>query len=56
MSLESKDEVAKERDYEQWHANTDPEKLWQAIECMHKVDSSSNVDKVKSMAARARYL
>ncbi len=56
MSLESKDEVAKERDYEQWHANTDPEKLWQAIECMHKVDSSSNVDEVKSMAARARYL
>jgi hypothetical protein len=24
MSLESKDEVAKEKDYEQWHANTDP--------------------------------
>jgi hypothetical protein len=51
----SKDEVAKEKDYEQWHADTDPEKLWQAIERMHKVDSSSNVDEVKSMAARKAY-
>jgi hypothetical protein len=25
MSLESKDEVAKEKDYEVWHANTNPE-------------------------------
>jgi uncharacterized protein YeeX (DUF496 family) len=25
MSLESKDEVAKEKDYEQWHADTDRE-------------------------------
>jgi hypothetical protein len=55
MSLESKDEVAKEQDYELWHANTDPEKLWQAIERTHKVDSSSNVDEVKSMAARKAY-
>jgi hypothetical protein len=50
MSLESKDKVAKEKDYDQWHVNTDPEKLWQAIEHTHKVDSSSNVDEVKSMA------
>jgi hypothetical protein len=55
MSLESKDEVAKEKDYNQWHANTDPEKLWQAIERTHKVDSSSNVDEAKSMAARKAY-
>ena len=55
MSLESKDEVAKEQDYEQWHADTDPEKLWQAIERMHKVDSMSNVDEVKAMAARKAY-
>ncbi len=55
MSLESKDEVAKEKDCDQWHANTDPEKLWQAIERTHKVDSSSNVDEVKSMAARKAY-
>jgi hypothetical protein len=32
MSLESKDEVAKEKDYEPLHADPDPEKLWQAIE------------------------
>jgi hypothetical protein len=55
MSLESKDEVAKEPDYEKWHADTDPEKLWQAIERTHKIDSSSNVDEVKSMAARKAY-
>jgi hypothetical protein len=55
MSLESKDEVAKEPDYEKWHADTDPEKLWQAIEKTHKIDSSSNVDEVKSMAARKAY-
>jgi hypothetical protein len=55
MSLESKDEVAKEANYEKWHADTDPEKLWQAIEKTHKVDSTSNVNKVKSMAARKAY-
>ncbi len=55
MSLESKDELAKEKDYDQWHANTDPEKRWQAIERTHKADSSSNVDEVKSMAARKAY-
>jgi hypothetical protein len=55
MSLESKDEVAKEADYDKWHADTDPEKLWQAIEKTHKIDSSSNVDEVKSMAARKVY-
>jgi hypothetical protein len=55
MSLESKDEVAKKKDYEHWHADTDPEKLWQAIERTHKVDSMSNVDEVKAMAARKAY-
>jgi hypothetical protein len=55
MSLESKDEVTKEKDYEVWHANTDPEKLWQAIERTHKIDRPSNVDDVKSMAARKAY-
>jgi hypothetical protein len=55
MSLESKGEMAKEKDYDQWHANTDPEKLWQAIERTHKVNSSSNVNKVRSMAARKAY-
>jgi hypothetical protein len=32
QALESKDEVAKEKDYEPLHADPDPEKLWQAIE------------------------
>jgi hypothetical protein len=55
MSLESKDEVSKEPDYEVWHADTDPEKLWQAIEKTHKVDSISNVTEVKALVARKSY-
>jgi hypothetical protein len=55
MSLESKDEVDKEPDYKVWHADTDPEKLWQAIEKTHKVDSISNVTEVKALAARKSY-
>jgi hypothetical protein len=31
MSVESKDEVNQEQDYEVWHSDKDPEKLWQAI-------------------------
>ncbi len=30
-------------DYEKWHKETDPEKLWQAIIKSHKVDCVSNV-------------
>jgi hypothetical protein len=55
MSLESKDEVSKEPDYEVWHADTDPEELWQAIEKTHKVDSVSNVTEVKALAVRKSY-
>jgi hypothetical protein len=55
MSLESKDEVSKEPDYEVWHADTDPEKLWQAIEKTHKVNSISNITEVKALVARKSY-
>jgi hypothetical protein len=55
MSVESKDEVAQDKDYEQWHHNKGPEKLWQAIIRMHKVDTVSNIDGVKDLAVRKAY-
>jgi hypothetical protein len=55
MSVESKDEIAQDEDYKEWHRNKDPEKLWQAIIRMHKVDTTSNVDAVKDLAARKAY-
>jgi hypothetical protein len=42
-------------DYEDWHRDKDPEQLWQAIIKMHKVDTTSNIDAVKDLAARKAY-
>ncbi len=33
----------------------DPEKLWQSISRTHKVDTTSNVNAVKDLAARKAY-
>jgi hypothetical protein len=55
MSVESKDKVAQEADYETWHKETDPEKLWQAIVKSHKVDCVSNVSQVKELTAQKAY-
>jgi hypothetical protein len=55
MSVESKDEVAQEADYETWHKETDPEKLWQAIIKSHKVDCVSNASQIKELTARKAY-
>jgi len=55
MSVESKDEVAQDEDYEDWHRDKDPEKLWQAIIKTHKVNTTSNVDVVKDLATRKAY-
>jgi hypothetical protein len=55
MSVESKDEVAQDEDYKEWHQEKDPEKLWQAIIRTHKMDTVSNVDSVKALAARKAY-
>ena len=52
MSVESKDEVAQDEDYETWMRDKDPEKLWQAIIRTHKVDCVSNVDAVKELTVR----
>jgi hypothetical protein len=55
MSVESKDEVAQDADYETWHKATDPEKLWQTKVKTHKVDCVSNVSQVKELTARKVY-
>jgi hypothetical protein len=55
MSVESKDEVTQEPDYDVWHAEKDPEKLWQAIVKTHKVDCVSNVTAVKELTSRKAY-
>jgi hypothetical protein len=55
MSVESKDEVAQEPNYDTWHAEKDAEKLWQAIIRTHKVDCVSSVTEVKELAARKAY-
>jgi hypothetical protein len=55
MSVESKDEVAQDEDYENWMRDKDPEKLWKAIIRTHKVDCVSNVDAVKELTARKSY-
>jgi hypothetical protein len=54
-SVESKDEVAQDKDYKVWHQEKDPEKFGQAIIRTHKVDIVSNVDAVKDLAARKAY-
>jgi predicted tellurium resistance membrane protein TerC len=55
MSVESKDEAAQDEDYKEWHQEKDPEKLWQAIIRTHKMDTVSNVDSVKALAATKAY-
>jgi hypothetical protein len=52
MSVESRDEVAQQPDYADWHAEKDPEKLWQAIVKTHKVDSASHGTEVMELIAR----
>jgi hypothetical protein len=55
MSVESKDEVAQDPDYEAWSNAADSEKLWLAIIKTHKADSVSRVDAVKELLARKAY-
>jgi hypothetical protein len=55
MIVESRDKVSQEQDYEIWHNATNPEKLWQTIVKMYKVDCVSNVSQVKELTARKTY-
>jgi hypothetical protein len=41
LSAESKDEIRDSPGYDEWYADTNPEKLWQTIERTHKVDCIS---------------
>jgi hypothetical protein len=55
MSVESKDEVAQDKDYPTWSKSLDAEKLWQAIVNTHKIDCVSNTDEVMELTARKAY-
>ena len=55
MSVESRDEVAQQPEYDKWHAEKDPEKLWQAIVKTHKVDSACHVTEMMELTARKAY-
>jgi hypothetical protein len=55
MSVESKDEIAQDPEYEDWHAEKDPEKLWKAIVRTHKADFVSNVMAIQELTARKAY-
>jgi hypothetical protein len=41
--------------YEEWYAETDPEKLWQTIQRTHKVDCLINVNEVIELPTRKAY-
>jgi hypothetical protein len=47
MSLESRDKIKEEKDYDTWSQEKDAEKLWQAIIATHKVNMTSNVSALK---------
>ncbi len=53
--MESKDEIAQEKDYDVWSKALDVEKLWLAVVRTHKVDCISTVDEVKKLSARKAY-
>jgi flagellar basal body rod protein FlgC len=55
MSVESRDKVSQQPNYAVWHVKKDPEKLWQGIVKMHKVDCVSNMTEVMTLAARKAY-
>jgi hypothetical protein len=55
LSVESKDEIAQEPDYDVWSKALDVEKLWLAVVKTHKVDCISNVDEVRKLSARKAY-
>jgi hypothetical protein len=40
LIAESKDEIRDLHDCEEWSVDTDPERLWQAIEKTHELDCS----------------
>jgi hypothetical protein len=56
MSLESRDKIKEERDYDTWSQEKDPKKLWQAIVNTHKVNTTSSVSALKQRSAWVTYV
>jgi hypothetical protein len=55
ISTKSKGAIKTETDYNIWHAKKDHEKLWQAFEKTHKVDSFSAISEMVELATRQHY-
>jgi hypothetical protein len=47
LSLESRDKLKEEKDFDVWSQEKDAEKLWQTIIATHKVNTTSNVTALK---------
>jgi hypothetical protein len=56
MSLESRDKIKEEKDFDMWSQVKDAEKLWQAIIATHKVNTTSNMSALKKRLAWVTYI
>jgi hypothetical protein len=56
MSLESRDKIKEEKDFDDWSQKKDAEKLWQAIVATHKGNTTSNVSALKQRSAWVTYI
>jgi hypothetical protein len=56
LSLESRDKLKEEKDFDVWSQEKDAEKLWQAIIATHKVNTTSNVTALKQRSAWVTYV
>jgi hypothetical protein len=56
MSLESRDKLKEEKDFDVWSQEKNAEKLWQTIIATHKVNTTSNVTALKQQSAWVTYV
>jgi hypothetical protein len=56
MSLESRDKIKEEKNYDTWSQEKDAEKLWLAIIDTHKVNTTSNMSALKQRSAWVTYI
>jgi hypothetical protein len=56
MSLESRDKIKEEKDYDTWSQEKDAENLWKAIVATHKVNTTSGVTALKQRSAWVTYV
>jgi hypothetical protein len=52
FSAESKDEIRDSPDFEEWYAETNPEKLWQAIEIFIDISQGMHAEKEKCLTLK----